>query len=58
VDAPSEQEARGTERLRDAVNILGAANLAVNLGIAGVMTGLAMEASRSLPFSLASRRLP
>jgi hypothetical protein len=58
VGASSEQDGPRTEKLRDAVNVLGAVNLAVNLGIAGVTTALAMEASKSLPFSLASRRLP
>jgi hypothetical protein len=47
-----------TEKLRSVVNGLGMANLAANVGIAGVTTALSMEASQSLPFSLTSRRLP
>jgi hypothetical protein len=47
-----------TDRLRRAVSTLGMVNLATNLGIAGVTTALSMEASRSLPFSVLSRRLP
>jgi hypothetical protein len=48
----------GIERLRKAVSVFGMANLAANIGIAGVTTALSMEASQSLPFSLVSRRLP
>lgn len=53
-----QQAAQRIEKLRGAVNVLGMANLAANLGVAGVTTALAMEASRSLPFSVLSRRLP
>jgi hypothetical protein len=56
--ASSEQNEQSTEKLRGAVSALGMANLAANLGIAGVTTALAMEAGRSLPFSVISRRLP
>jgi hypothetical protein len=49
---------RATQKLRTAVGVLGMANLAANVGIAGVTTALSMEASKSLPFSLTSRRLP
>jgi hypothetical protein len=52
------EDAPGTERLRRAVRALGRANLAANLGIAGVTTALSMEAGQSLPFSVLSRRLP
>lgn len=58
VSALTEQDEQRTERLRGAVSALGMANLATNIGIAGVTTALAMEASRSLPFSILSRRLP
>jgi len=54
----SRNEEQRTQRLRTAVNALGMANLAANIGIAGVTTVLSMEASKSLPFSLAARRLP
>jgi len=54
----SRNDEQGTQRLRTAVNALGMANLAANIGIAGVTTVLSMEASKSLPFSLAARRLP
>jgi hypothetical protein len=48
----------GTQKLRNVVSVLGMANLAANVGIAGVTTALSVEASQSLPFSLTSRRLP
>jgi hypothetical protein len=54
----SRTDEQGTQRLRTAVGILGMANLAANVGIVGVTTALSMEASKSLPFSLTSRRLP
>jgi len=54
----SREGEQGTQKLRTAVNALGMANLVANLGIAGVTTALSMEASKSLPFSLTSRRLP
>jgi hypothetical protein len=49
---------QGTEKLRDVVSTLGIANLVANVGIVGVTTALSMEASKSLPFSVISRRLP
>ena len=54
----SDELGPSTERLRRAVGALGMANLAANLGIAGVTAALSMEASQSLPFSILSRRLP
>jgi hypothetical protein len=54
----SEQDGKGAEKLREAVSALGMANLAANIGIAGVTSALAMESSHSLPFSILSRRLP
>jgi hypothetical protein len=57
VRAPDD-DAAGTERLRKAVGVLGIANLVANIGIVGVTAGLSMEASKSLPFSIVSRRLP
>lgn len=46
------------ERLRRAVGALGKLNLIAAAGIGVVTTGLSMEASKSLPFSYVSRRLP
>jgi uncharacterized membrane protein len=54
----SETSGPGTEKLRSAVGALGIANLAANIGVMGVTTALSMEASKSLPFSAVSRRLP
>jgi uncharacterized membrane protein len=45
-------------RLRKAVSKLGKLNLLATAGIGAVTTGLSMEASKSLPFSYVSRRLP
>jgi uncharacterized membrane protein len=45
-------------RLRRAVGMLGMTNLALNAGIGAVTTALAMEASKSMKFSVRSRRLP
>jgi uncharacterized membrane protein len=45
-------------RLRKAVRTLGQINLLTVAGIGAVTTGLSMEASKSLPFSYVSRRLP
>jgi hypothetical protein len=56
--ASSEHGRGDVAKLRDTVGALGLANQAVNVGIAGVTTALAMEASQSLPFSFISRRLP
>jgi len=47
-----------TESLRRTVGILGNINLATLAGVGAVTTALSMEASRSLPFSYVSRRLP
>jgi hypothetical protein len=54
----SDDDTQRTEKLRRAVSILGMANLAANVGVAGITTALSMEASQSLPFTLRSRRLP
>ena len=54
----SRDDEQGCRKLRTAVSALGIANLVANLGVAGVTTALSMEASRSLPFSVISRRLP
>ncbi len=45
-------------RLRKAVGVLGKLNLLAVAGVGAVTTGLSMEASKSLPFSIRSRRLP
>ncbi len=46
------------ERLSKAVRVLGTLNLLATAGIGAVTTGLSMQASRSLPFSYVSRKLP
>ena len=46
------------DRLRKVVSTLGKLNLIATAGIGAVTTGLSMEASKSLPFSIVSRRLP
>jgi uncharacterized membrane protein len=46
------------ERLRKVVGTLGKVNLIATAGIGAVTTALSMEASKSLPFSVVSRRLP
>ena len=55
--APLHDE-RTIHAMRKSVGVLGIANLLTNVSIAAVTTGLSMEASRSLPFSFISRRLP
>ena len=45
-------------RLRKTVSTLGKINLLTVAAIGAVTTGLSMEASKSLPFSIVSRRLP
>lgn len=45
-------------RMRKAVRVLGEMNLLSTAGVAAVTTALSMKASRSLPFSYVSRRLP
>jgi uncharacterized membrane protein len=52
------QEDASIERLRKVVGTLGKINLIATAGIGAVTTGLSMEASKSLPFSIVSRRLP
>jgi uncharacterized membrane protein len=54
----SEGNTQGIEGLRKVINVLGMANLAANVGVAGITTALSMESSKSLPFSLRSRVLP
>lgn len=55
---PFADDAQQNQRLHKAVGTLGMANLAANLGIAGVTTALSMEASHSVPFAFLSRRMP
>lgn len=45
-------------RLRRTVRVVSTINLLSTASVAAVTTGLSMEAARSLPFSLFSRRLP
>lgn len=45
-------------RLRIAVRAVSTINLLSTASVAAVTTGLSMEAARSLPFSIISRRLP
>jgi uncharacterized membrane protein len=49
---------RQSDGVRKVVGALGMTNLAANMGVLGVTTVLAMEASHSLPFSYRSRKLP
>lgn len=49
---------RQTDRLRKVVSALGMTNLIANTSVISLTTVLAMEASRSLPFSYRSRKLP
>ena len=44
--------------LAKVVAVIGATNLVSNVAMSAVTTGLSMEASQSLPFSVVSRRLP
>lgn len=49
---------QGIATLRRTVGILGLINLGMTASVAAVTTALSMEASKSLPFSYVSRRLP
>lgn len=51
-------EEKDVKDLRRTVGALGIANLAANAGVAALTTALAMEGSKSVPFSWISRRLP
>jgi uncharacterized membrane protein len=53
----TEQE-MSIRRLRIAVRAVSTINLLSTASVAAVTTGLSMEASKSLPFSIFSRRLP
>lgn len=52
------QDEVSIRRLRMAVRTFSTINLLSTASVAAVTTGLSMEASKSLPFSLFSRRLP
>jgi uncharacterized membrane protein len=52
------RDREGHEKLRKVVGALGMANLASNVGVAGVTTALAMEGSHSGRFGVISRLLP
>jgi uncharacterized membrane protein len=52
------QQDASIERLRKVVGALGKLNLVATAGIGVVTTGLSVEASKSLPFSFVSRKLP
>lgn len=54
-DADEETSIR---RMRTAVRAVSTINLLSTASVAAVTTGLSMEAARSLPFSIFSRRLP
>ncbi len=49
---------RGIQTLRRAVGMFGLVNLGFTASVAAVTNALSMEASKSLPFSYVSRRLP
>jgi uncharacterized membrane protein len=53
----ADQDAR-IARLRKAVSALGKLDLLAVAGVGAITTALSMEASKSLPFSYVSRRLP
>ena len=52
------RDREGHEKLRKVVGALGMANLASNVGVAGVTTALAMEGNQSGRFGVISRFLP
>ena len=52
------EEEVSIRRLRIAVRAVSTINLLSTASVAAVTTGLSMEAARSLPFSIISRRLP
>lgn len=54
----TEQEAKRTHAIERAVGVLGMLNLLTNVGIASITSILAMEANKSVRFSVRSRRIP
>ena len=54
----NDRQEAAIRRLRIAVGTLGKLNLLTTAGIGAVTTALSMEAAKSLPFSVVSRRLP
>lgn len=57
-DMSSPSQDASIRRLRTTVSTLGKINLLTVAAIGAVTTGLSMEASKSLPFSVVSRKLP
>lgn len=57
-DMSSPSQDASIRRLRMTVSTLGKINLLTVAAIGAVTTGLSMEASKSLPFSIVSRKLP
>ena len=56
--SPGAGDNQSTRRLQRAVSAFGMANLAANVGVAGVTSALAIQGSESTRFSIVSRFLP